>query len=105
MRSRRSAAVEARLAGPLRDYRFRQWDRDGGPSAPLRWSMAHPVVVTVGVALLLGVLFGATFGVPPLSPFVLVALLCAPILPWLRSQHRLYVQWRDRAQATGREAS
>lgn len=93
-------ALEERLAAPLRAYRFRQWDREGGPSSALRWSMAHSVLVTVAVTLLVGVVFAVVFGVPPLSPLVLVIVLCAPLRPWLRSQHRLYVQWQQRGQGS-----
>ena len=67
----------------------------------LRWSMDHPVVVTAASAVILAAVLGATFGVPPFSPLVLVALVVAPIIPWLRMQRRLYAEWVDRRTGGG----
>ncbi|MFW5933974.1 MAG: hypothetical protein ACOCT8_04505, partial [Actinomycetota bacterium] len=47
----------------------------------------------VVVALGLGAVFAAVFGVPPVSPLVLVALVVAPLYPWLRAERRLYHEW------------
>lgn len=85
-----------RLTGVLRRVRFRQWDLDGGPAPVLRLAMRGPLVTTIVVAVGLGVVFAAVFGVPPVSPLVLVVLVVAPLYPWLRAERRLYREWSER---------
>lgn len=89
-------AVVDRLTALLRRIRFRQWDLDGGPAPLLRLAVRAPLSITVVVALGLGAVFAAVFGVPPVSPLVLVALVVAPLYPWLRAERRLYHQWLAR---------
>ena len=72
--------------------------RDGGPGPVVRVAARGPAVTTMVIAVALGTLFAVTFGIPPVSPLFLVALLCAPIYPWLRLEARAIERWRsDRA--------
>lgn len=68
--------------------------RDGGPGRILRTAARAPAVTTVALVLVLGTIFAVTFGVPPVSPLFLVALLCAPVYPWLRLEARAIDAWR-----------
>lgn len=70
--------------------------RDGGPSRLLQAAVRAPVGATVVLVLGLGGIVGFTFGVPPLSPLFLVALLSAPAYPWLRLEARAVDTWRSR---------
>ena len=79
----------------LEQARLRQWYREDGPGPGLRWSCQHPWLVTGAVAVLLTVVLGLTFGIPPLSPLVLVFVFVAPVPWWLRREHRVYQRWRD----------
>ncbi len=92
-----------RLTGLLRRVRFRQWDVDGGPTSVLRLAMRGPLVTTVVVAGGLAGVFAAVFGVPPVSPLVLVVIVVAPLYPWLRSERRLYREWLERDPDVPRE--
>lgn len=94
-------AIIDRLTGLLRNVRFRQWDLDGGPAPVLRLAIRAPLAMTVAVALVLGVVFAAVFGVPPVSPLVLVVLVVAPLYPWLRAERRLYREWHARGAEPG----
>ncbi len=94
-------AVVNRLTGLLRNVRFRQWDLDGGPAPVLRLAIRSPLATTAAVAIGLGAVFAAVFGVPPVSPLVLVVLVVAPLYPWLRAERRLYHEWCARAATAG----
>lgn len=98
-------ALIDRLTALLRRVRFRQWDLDGGPAPLLRGAVRAPLLVTVVVAVVVGVAFAVVFGVPPVSPLVLVALVVAPLYPWLRAERRLYHEWlvRDREEEHGED--
>lgn len=90
-----------RLTAVLRRVRMRQWDLDGGPGPVLRLAVRAPLATTASLAVALAAVFAAVFGVPPVSPLVLVVLVVAPLYPWLRAERRLYHAWRtsDRPQA------
>lgn len=77
----------------LQQERFRQWRRQGGPAASYRWVVEHPLLVAVAVAIVVGAILAATFGVPPLSPLVLVVVVVAPVPFWLRVEHRILAAW------------
>jgi len=100
--SRIGARIE-RLRRRLEDARLRQWHREDGPGPVLRWSLLHPWSVTAGVAVVLTVVLGATFGIPPLSPLLLVALFVAPVPWWLRSERRVYLRWLEERDAQERD--
>ncbi len=68
-------------------------ERDGGPGLIVRTAARAPAVATVVIVLVLGTIFVVTFGVPPVSPLFLVALLCAPVYPWLRLEARAIAVW------------
>ena len=51
--------------GWLRDERFRQWGINGDPAPTYRRIVEHPVVTTLVVAVVVGAILVATFGVPP----------------------------------------
>lgn len=89
-------AVRERIATILGDRLAARWDRLGGPGPVWRWSLQHPWLVTGGVAVVLAVVLGATFGVPPFSPLVLVLMLVAPIQPVLAAQRRVHDRWSAR---------
>lgn len=88
-------AIVERIVERVGDRQAARWDRFGGPSRALRWSMHHPWWVTVGVAVPLAVVLAAAFGVPPLSPLLLVVVLVAPIHPVLEAQRRIYERWSN----------
>lgn len=83
------------LTGRVERARLRQWVREGGPGPVLRWSLEHPWTVTAAVALVLTVILGWTFGIPPLSPLLLVLVFVAPLPWWLRAEHRVYRRWLE----------
>jgi Flp pilus assembly protein TadB len=93
--SRRQAAVD-RLRRAWQTSRQRRWDLEGGPGPLLTWALSHPWIVTIGLAAILGAVLGSTFGVPPVSPLVLVVLLIVPVAWWLRGERRLHDRWRRR---------
>jgi Flp pilus assembly protein TadB len=84
-----------RLGRTMEEARLRQWRREEGPGPVLRWSLHHPWLVTGALAAVLTVVLGATFGIPPLSPLLLVALFVAPVPWWLRRERRVYERWRS----------
>jgi len=86
----------ARLQQAWERWRVRQWDRLGGPGPILRWSMQHRWLVTIGLAVVLAVVLGATFGIPPISPLFLVLLFVAPVPFWLRAEANAYARWQER---------
>ncbi len=90
--SRRKALTE-RLQRSWRQARLTQWDREDGPGPVLRWSIDHPWAVTVIVAAVLTVVLGATFGIPPVSPLMLVVIVVAPLPLWLRAERRILAEW------------
>jgi hypothetical protein len=77
-------------------------ERDAGPGRILRLAARAPAVTAVVLALVLGTVFAVTFGVPPVSPLFLVALLCAPVYPWLRLEARAIEAWQARDRGPGR---
>ncbi len=85
-----------RLQRAWQQWRVRRWDRLGGPGPVLRWSMQHRWLVSIGAALILAVVLGATFGVPPVSPLILVLVFVAPVPFWLRTERNAYERWRER---------
>lgn len=87
----------AGLTGRYVQLRVRTLDRDDGPGVVLRAAARAPVVTTSVVALLLAAVLVVTFGVPPVSPLLLVPVVCAPLLPWLRLEARAHRTWRARA--------
>jgi hypothetical protein len=89
-----AVAVAERIVTFVGDRQAARWDRFGGPGPVLAWCFRHPWLITVGVAVILAVLLGSVFGVPPFSPLVLVVVLVAPIQPVLRAQQRVYDRWR-----------
>ena len=101
VRAARSSKARARWAGLAERYvelRAGTIARDGGPGPILRVAARTPAVTTVAIALVLGTVFAVTFGVPPVSPLFLVALLCAPIYPWLRLEGRAIRTWQARGR-------
>lgn len=68
---------------------------DHGPGPVVRVAARMPALVTVALAVVLGTVFAVIFGVPPVSPLFLVALLCAPVYPWLRLEARAIERWRS----------
>ena len=68
--------------------------RDGGPGAVLRWSARAPLVTTLLLAVLVGAVLVATFGVPPVSPLFLIPVVCGPVYPWLRLESQAQAAWR-----------
>jgi hypothetical protein len=95
-----AVAVAERIVTFVGDRQAARWDRFGGPGPVLAWCFGHPWLVTVGVAVILAVLLGSVFGVPPFSPLVLVVVLVAPIQPVLRAQQRVYDRWRAGREGT-----
>ena len=68
--------------------------RDGGPGIVLRWSARAPLVTTLLLAILVGVVLVATFGIPPVSPLFLIPVVCGPVYPWLRLESQAQAAWR-----------
>lgn len=92
-----SSPTRARLTGLAERYvtlRAGTIARDGGPGPIVRMAARAPAVTTVVLAVALGAVFAVTFGVPPVSPLFLVALLCAPVYPWLRLEARAIDTWQ-----------
>jgi hypothetical protein len=81
----------------LRNERFRQWRTNGDPARLYREIVDHPVVTTVVVAVVVGVILAWTFGVPPVSPLVLVVVLVAPLPFWLRLERGILAEWDQAA--------
>lgn len=75
-----------------------RWDRFGAPGPAMVWSMHHPWLVTAVIAVVLGMVLAAAFGVPPFSPLVLVLVLVAPIAPILTAQRRIHDRWIGRRE-------
>lgn len=75
--------------------------QDGGPSRPLLLAARSPVAATALIVLVLAAIVGVTFGIPPISPLFLVAVLAAPAYPWLRLEARAIDAWRSRADDAG----
>lgn len=90
-----SIGARAQLAERYVAMRATTIARDGGPGPIVRVAARAPAVTTVAIAVLLGAVFAVTFGVPPVSPLFLVALLCAPVYPWLRLEARAIDRWRS----------
>ncbi len=97
-----SGSRRGRLAERYVTVRAATIARDGGPGRILRLAARAPAVTTVALAVVLGTIFAMTFGVPPVSPLFLVALLCAPVYPWLRLEARAIAVWRDEVADPGR---
>lgn len=91
----------ARFAQGYVDIRAVTIARDGGPSRLLRTVAGAPVAATAVIVLALAGIVGVTFGVPPLSPLFLVAVLAAPAYPWLRLEARAIDAWRSRGDDAG----
>lgn len=94
--SSRATPRWAGLAERYVDLRAGTIARDGGPGPIVRVAARAPALTTVAIAVALGALFAVTFGIPPVSPLFLVALLCAPIYPWLRLEARAIDTWQAR---------
>lgn len=77
----------------LRDERFRQWRVNGDPASSYRRIVEHPVVTTVVVAVVVGAILAATFGVPPVSPLFLIVVLVSPLPFWLRLEQGILDEW------------
>ena len=71
--------------------------RDGGPGLVLRWAARAPLATTLVLAVLVGAVLVVTFGVPPVSPLVLIPVLCGPVYPWLRLESRAQAAWRSQS--------
>lgn len=77
----------------LRDERFRQWRVNGDPARAYRRIVEHPVPTTVVVAVVVGAILAATFGVPPVSPLLLIVVLVSPLPFWLRLERGILDEW------------
>ena len=88
-------ARRVRLADRYVGVRAATIARDGGPGRILRLAARGPAVTAAVLALVLGTVFAVTFGLPPVSPLFLVALLCAPVYPWLRLEARAIDAWQS----------
>ncbi len=86
-----------RLAERYEALRARHWDLEGGPGVALRWCSAHPILTAVLLAVGLTAVFGAVFGIPPLSPLVIVVALVGAVSWWLHGEAERIRRWeRDR---------
>ncbi len=74
--------------------RARSIANDGGPGAVMRLVARGPVVSSVVIAAVLIASFAAIFGVPPVSPLLLVLVLCVPLPFWFRLEARAQERWR-----------
>jgi len=77
----------------LRDERFRQWRVNGAPARSYRRIIDHPMVTTVVVAVVVGGILAATFGIPPVSPLFLLVALVSPLPFWLRLERGILEEW------------
>lgn len=77
----------------LQEDRFRQWRQQGGPAGSYRWVVQHPWLVAAGMTIVVGGILAVTFGIPPLSPLILLVIVVAPVPLWLRVEHRILVAW------------
>lgn len=96
----RIGALLTRVRERIELARLRQWRREDGPGPGLRWSCRHPWVVTGSLAILLTVVLGFTFGIPPLSPLILVFVFIAPVPWWLSVERRIYERWLEERPPT-----
>lgn len=89
----RRQAVARTLRRWLRDERFRQWRVNGDPARAYRRIIDHPMVTTVIVAVVVGGILAATFGVPPVSPLLLLVVVVSPLPFWLRLERGILDEW------------
>jgi len=74
--------------------RARSIAADGGPGAVLRVLARGPVVSSIVIAAALIASFARIFGVPPVSPLILVLVLCSPLPFWFRLEAQAQERWR-----------